>query len=317
MDVISMGETMILFTPHSNGKMRYAKDFSSKIAGAESNTLIALSKLGYQTGWVSRLGKDELGERILSSIKGEGIDVRHVIFDDNAPTGLFLKQKTNEMNSKVFYYRQGSAASFMNPHDMNEEYISSAKYLYVTGITPALSDSCHEAVFQAMKAAKKNGVKIVFDPNLRKTLWDESAARQTLIKMATYADIVLPVMNEGQFLFEKDNPEDIASAFHQLGAELVVIKLGEEGAYYSTKNESAYVEGFKVARVIDPVGAGDGFAAGILSGLIDKSSLKETVRRGCAIGAMVVTVEGDIEGLPDKKELYEFMNAITKEDVIR
>jgi len=217
----------------------------------------------------------------------------------------------------VFYYRQGSAASFMNPHDMNEEYISSAKYLYVTGITPALSDSCHEAVFQAMKAAKKNGVKIMFDPNLRKTLWDETAARQTLTKMAAYADIILPGMNEGQFLFEKDNPEDVASAFHQLGAELVVIKLGEEGAYYSTKNESAYVEGFKVARVIDPVGAGDGFAAGILSGLIDKSSLKETVRRGCAIGAMVVTVEGDIEGLPDKKELYEFMNAITKEDVIR
>ena len=102
MDVISLGETMVLFNPHSTGKMRYCQDFSTKVAGAESNTLIGLSKLGYQTGWISRVGKDELGARILSTLRGEGVDVSFVIRDEDAPTGLFLKEKTNERHTKVF-----------------------------------------------------------------------------------------------------------------------------------------------------------------------------------------------------------------------
>jgi len=317
MDVISLGETMVLFNPHSTGKMRYCQDFSTKVAGAESNTLIGLSKLGYQTGWISRVGKDELGARILSTLRGEGVDVSFVIRDEDAPTGLFLKEKTNERHTKVFYYRKGSAASFMSIGDINEEYLASAKYLYITGITPALSSSCYESVFHSIKIAKKHGLKVVFDPNLRKTLWGEHEARETLIDVAKEVDIILPGISEGEFLFGEQTPEKICSQFHQLGVETVVVKLGEKGAYYSSKGETSYIEGYPVHKVVDPIGAGDGFAAGFLSGLLDHVPLQEAVKRGCAVGSIVVTVEGDIEGLPDKEELYHFMNAITSEDVTR
>ncbi|MFP7226056.1 sugar kinase [Priestia filamentosa] len=317
MDVISLGETMVLFNPHSTGKMRYCQDFSTKVAGAESNTLIGLSKLGYQTGWISRVGKDELGARILSTLKGEGVGVSFVIRDEESPTGLFLKEKTNERQTKVFYYRKESAASFMSEGDINEEYLSSAKYLYITGITPALSSSCYDSVFHSIKIAKKHGLKVVFDPNLRKTLWGEHEARETLIDVAKEADIILPGISEGEFLFGEQTPEEICSQFHQLGVETVVVKLGEKGAYYSSEGEASYIEGYPVHKVVDPIGAGDGFAAGFLSGLLDHVPLQEAVKRGCAIGAIVVTVEGDIEGLPDKEELYHFMNTITSEDVTR
>jgi 2-dehydro-3-deoxygluconokinase len=317
MDVVSLGETMILFSPETTGQLRYAQNFSSKVAGAETNTLIGLAKLGYQTGWISRLGKDEFGKRILSTVRGEGVDVRYVTLDKTAPTGLFLKEKTNENSTRVFYYRKHSAATKIGPEDIQEAYIAEAKYLYVSGITPALSESCREAVFRAMDFAKKNGKRIVFDPNIRKSLWEEDIARKTLFDMAKKADIVIPGLNEGKFLFQTNDCEKIADEFKKLGAEMIIIKLGEKGAYYSTLNKNGYVNGFQVDRVIDPVGAGDGFAAGVLSGILDELSIEEAVKRGCAIGAMVTTVNGDIEGLPDKETLQDFMSLTKKEDVIR
>jgi 2-dehydro-3-deoxygluconokinase len=317
MDVISLGETMIVFSPETTGQLRYVHNFTSKVAGAETNTLIGLAKLGYQTGWISRLGNDEIGNRILSTVRGEGVDIRYVTSDETAPTGLFLKERTNENSTRVFYYRKHSAATKMGPDDIQENYIAEAKYLYVSGITPALSESCREAVFRAMDLAKKHGKKIVFDPNIRKSLWGEDIARKTLVEMAKKADIVLPGLNEGKFLFQTDDCEEMADEFRKLGAEIIIIKLGEKGAYYSTIYENGYVKGFRVDKVIDPVGAGDGFAAGVLSGILDELPVKEAVERGCAIGAMVTTVNGDIEGLPDKQTLQDFMNHTNKEDVIR
>jgi 2-dehydro-3-deoxygluconokinase len=317
LDVISIGETMVLFTPETQGQMRYARNFSSKIAGAETNTLIGLAKLGYQTGWISRLGKDELGQFVLSAVRGEGVDTSRVLLDDEAPTGIFFKEIVNEENVRVHYYRKGSAASRIAASDLNEEYLSDAGYLYITGITPALSETCRDTIFSAIEIAKKHGKNVVFDPNVRRKLWSEEDARRTLLAIAEKADIVLPGVSEGEFLFGTTDHEKIAEHLHQLGVETVVIKLGEKGAYLSSGAEKKEIEGFKVNKVVDPVGAGDGFAAGFLSGLIDGSSLEESVQRGCAVGAMVITVNGDIEGLPDREMLNSFLQSSGNEDVLR
>lgn len=317
MDVVSIGETMVLFTPDTQGQMRYARNFSSKMAGAETNTLIGLAKLGHRTGWISSVGKDEFGSFILSAVRAEGVDTSQVTTDKSAPTGIFFKELMNEKNVRIYYYRKHSAASFLTPENINEEYIANTKYLYITGITPALSQSCRDSIFYAIEIAKKHNVKVVFDPNVRRKLWSDEEARTTLLAIAKMADIVLPGINEGTFLFGTEDCEEIAELFHHYGVETVVIKLGEKGAYYSTPLEKGYVQSFKVEKVIDPVGAGDGFAAGVLSGLLDELTLEESVLRGCTIGAIVTTVNGDIEGLPDRETLEALVELSGTEDVTR
>lgn len=319
MDVVSIGETMVLFTPREQGQMRYSRSYTSRIAGAETNTLIGLAKLGHRTGWISQVGKDEFGAQIMAAVRGEGVDTSQTAVHPSAPTGVFFKERLQEASVRVYYYRQGSAASLLVPENIDENYIAHAKYLYLTGITPALSPTCREAVFHAIRLARKHGVQVVFDPNLRRKLWNDEEAREVLTRLCGMADIVLAGISEGTFLFgdgENSSGPYLAERFLQLGCKAAILKLGAEGAYYSTGMEQKRVPGFKVDHVADPVGAGDGFAAGVLSGLLDGLSLEEAVRRGCAIGAAVVTVNGDIEGLPDRELLAAFMSD-RGEDVAR
>ncbi|WP_042462159.1 sugar kinase [Neobacillus dielmonensis] len=319
MDVISIGETMVLFTPNTMGKMRYSNQYTTRIAGAETNTLIGLSRLGHQTGWISQLGNDEFGAQIVTAVRGEGVDTSQVTINENAPTGIFFKEIVNQDNVNIYYYRKNSAASQLSPDLLKQEYIANAKFLYLSGITPALSASCKETIYQAITIARKNGVKVVFDPNLRRKLWSEEEARETLLSIAGQSDIVLPGIGECEFLFESRDYKKAADSFHALGVETVIVKLGERGAYYSTNAgaDKGHVEGFTVKTVVDPVGAGDGFAAGVLSGLLDGFPVAEAVKRGCAIGAMVCTVNGDIEGLPDRAELHQFFDVGARDEVKR
>lgn len=308
MDVVTLGETMVLFTPETSGYMRYAGNFSAKVAGAESNLAIGLARLGHAPSWMSRLGDDEFGKKILSFIRGEGVDVSKVLYDSSASTGLYFKEMITDAEVQVHYYREGSAASRMEPSDLNEEYIANAKYLHLTGITPALSDRCYRTVMKAIEIAKAYGVPVVFDPNLRRKLWSEERAQQVLLEITGKADIVLPGMDEGRFLFGDHHSQAMAKCFYDQGASLVVLKLGSEGAYYYSEEEQCHIPGFPVNRVVDPVGAGDGFAAGLLSGLLDDLMLKKAVERGAAVGALVTMVRGDVEGLPDRARLASFMN---------
>lgn len=316
MDVVTFGETMVLFTPETTGFMRYAHTYSRKFGGSETNFAIGLARLGHSVGWISRLGDDELGKAMLSFIRGEGVDVSRIRLDAQAPTGIYFKEIRNAGDVNVYYYRKGSAASLMTKDDLDETYLSSAKYLFVSGITPALSETCKEMVWEAIRLAKKHGLIIVFDPNLRKKLWPEEQARETLLAIAAQADIVLPGISEGEFLFGERDPELLGQRFLELGAETVVLKLGEQGAHYFTKEGDAHVPGFHVERVVDPVGAGDGFAAGLVSGLLDGLSLEEAVKRANAVGAIVTMVNGDVEGLPEREDLKRFIET-PDEEVIR
>jgi 2-dehydro-3-deoxygluconokinase len=316
MDVVTIGESMVVFTPTSNGLMRYATHFTKKIGGAESNVAVGLARLGHRAGWISRVGNDEFGKAILAFLKGEGVDISRVKMDEKAPTGIYFKEMRRQNDIRAYYYRKGSAASLLSPADLDEEYIASAKYLHITGITPALSDSCREAILAAIKIARDNGVKIVFDPNLRLKLWKEEAARETLLYIASQADIVLPGMAEATFLFGNHPTEKLGQLFLELGASLAVLKLGEKGAHYFTSKEDKWVPGFPVEQVIDPVGAGDGFAAGFISGLLDGLSIYHAVERANAVGALVTMVCGDVDGLPERDEIEKLITK-NNEDVIR
>ncbi|WNF36281.1 sugar kinase [Bacillaceae bacterium IKA-2] len=316
MDIVTFGETMVLFTPDTTGLMRYANTYTRKFGGAESNYAIGLTRLGHEAGWISRVGNDELGKAMLSFIRGEGVDVSQVKFDATAPTGLYFKELRSPTEVRVEYYRKGSAASQMSKADLIPEYISKAKYLHISGITPALSDSCYEMVLEAIKIAKEHSVQIIFDPNLRRKLWSEEKARKVLLEIAAQVDIILPGLDEGTFMFGETDPEKLGELFLQHGPSIVVLKVGAKGAHYFTKEESKLVPGFEVKQVVDPIGAGDGFAAGFTSGLLNGFSIEKAVQRGNAVGAMVTMVSGDVEGLPEEDEVERFINAPT-EDVSR
>lgn len=306
-DVFTLGETMVLFQPDQMAPLDYVSHFPKKIGGAESNVAIGLSRLGHQVGWFSQLGDDPFGRYVLKTIRGEGVDVSSCHFTSDAPTGLIFKEQLSPENLNVYYYRQNSAASMMRPEQLNEDYISQARVLHVTGITPALSETGYETVKKAIEIAKKQGLMIVFDPNLRLKLWSEEKAKQVLNEIAKEADVILPGLDEGQFMTGLDKVEDVASALSDDGSKTVIIKLGSNGAYVHSKDEQEYVSGFPVAQVVDPVGAGDGFAAGIISGLLREEPLQKTVKRANAIGAMVVGMKGDIEGLPTLDAVERFM----------
>jgi 2-dehydro-3-deoxygluconokinase len=298
MDVVTIGESMVLFTPDSVGSFCYAGKFDKTIGGAESNVAIALSRLGHQAGWMSRLGSDDFGLFVRNFIRGEGVDTSQVVFDQHHQTAVFFKERKSGGEPQVYYYRRNSAASQLKPSDLNEDYIASAEFLHITGITPALSDTSKETIFKAIELAKSHNVKVVFDPNIRLKLWSKEEAGRTLREIARICDVILPGIEEGSILTGETEPEKIAKALLTDSTETVVLKLGKKGAYYATATQEGYVDGEKVQHVVDPIGAGDGFAAGFLSGMIRKLSLREAVQLANKVAAFALTVPGDAEGYP-------------------
>ena len=308
LDVITIGETMAVFNPIQDLPFTDAYLFMKQIGGAESNFAIGLSRLGHKVGWISRLSNDSLGYYIHNTIRGNGVDTSYVEFDDNHPTGLLIKERLIQNQVNVHYYRNGSAASFMTKDIINEEYFSTAKYLFVTGITPVLSESCRELIFEAIKVSKRYGLKVIFDPNIRfKLCTDKNEYKKLLNQIASLSDYFLPGIQEAKFLSGYNTPEEIAKNYLSLNESLtVVIKLGSKGCYSANSLQSNYVKGFEVNKVIDPIGAGDAFAAGFVSGLLEGGNLEKSLEIANLIGAIVVQSNGDIEGFPNRKQLNEY-----------
>lgn len=295
---------MVLFVPAETGPLRFVHSFQKTIGGAESNVAIGLARLGHEVGWFSRLGNDEFGLYVRNYIRGEGVDTSRTVLDSEFPTGVFFKQQQVNDEPHVYYYRKGSAASQMGPADLDENYLASAKYLYLTGITPALSPACLMLVNAAMQMAKQHGLTVVFDPNIRLKLWSKEAARETLLSIAGQSDIVLAGYEEGQVLTGSQSVQAMAAQFLELGAKTVVIKLGKDGAYYRSVEEEGQLSAEPVSSVVDPIGAGDAFAAGFLSGLLRGWKLPEAVKLGNTVASYALTVKGDVEGLPMSAQIF-------------
>lgn len=295
-DVVTFGETMGLMFPAGSKGLEYSPLLEQSFGGAESNLAIGLARLGHSIGWFGLLGSDPIGNAIQKRLRGEGVDVSRSTRVADAPTGLMLREAVAGKTS-VYYYRKFSAASTMTPSHLDEAYIGGAKLLHVTGITPALSECCRETVLEAIRIAKRNGVRVCFDPNLRLKLWTIEAARETLLPIAREADYFLPGLDELKLLYDTNDTDVIFGKLHELG-NVSIVKGGEAETLIVENGAIDRVPFFPVERVVDTVGAGDGFCAGFLAGILRGLSTTEAVRIGSLIGAMVVQVEGDWQGLP-------------------
>jgi 2-dehydro-3-deoxygluconokinase len=305
MDVVTFGETMVLFAAAEQGPLRFASTYTRHTAGTESNFAIGLARLGHRVGWFSRVGDDEFGQYIVNTVRGEGVDTSRVIVDAEAPTGVVFKEKRELGPRKIVYYRRGSAASRLTPSDLDGDYIASARYLHLTGITPALSETARATVFAAAELARARGVPVSFDPNLRLRLWTREQARETMRTLLPLCDLVLPGLDEAELLVGEPDPERAADAIRALGPSTVVVKLGPEGALAVAPEGRVRAPGVRLERIVDPVGAGDGFAAGFVSGRLRGLDLLESLKIANTVGAFATTVVGDVEGLPTWREVQE------------
>ncbi|MDB6000038.1 MAG: PfkB domain protein, partial [Rhizobacter sp.] len=291
------------------GPLESAHSFTKRTAGAETNFAIGMARLGLRVAWASRLGNDSLGRYLLAEMKREGVDCSKVVADAAQRTGFLFKGRVLDgSDPPIEYHREGSAASRMGADDVDVDWLLTARHLHSTGVFAAVSASTLEASRKSMDTMRAAGRSISFDTNLRPTLWPSAEVmRHEINDLAARADWVLPGIEEGLLLTGESTPEGVAHFYRGLGAKLVVVKLGADGAYFDSaidgQEGSGWVPGYPVAEVIDTVGAGDGFAAGVVSALLEGKAVIDAVRRGAWIGARAVQVLGDTEGLPTRFEL--------------
>ena len=304
-DVATLGEMMVLLVADRPGPLEQVPSFHKRTAGAETNVAIGLARLGLRVTWASRLGDDSLGRYLLAEMRREGVDCTRVACVAGERTGLQFKERVTDGRDPLRCdSTKGSAASRMTADDVDPAWLLSARHLHATGVFPGVSAGTRAAARKSLEVMRAAGRTISFDPNLRPALWaSEAAMRAEINGLAALADWVLPGLEEGRLLTGHDRPEDIARFYRDQGARLVIVKLGAEGAYFDGEQGCGRVPCFPVERVVDTVGAGDGFAAGAISALLEGRPVAEAVRRAAWIGARAVQVVGDTEGLPTRAEL--------------
>lgn len=301
--VVTAGETMVLVTPAQPGRLRHVTSVELRIGGAESNVAIALARLEEQVGWISWLSNDELGELVLARVRAEGVDTSRVRRIEGS-TGLYMRERLGDA-VRAYYYRQGSAASHMGIDAFDPAYLDGAQFIHLTGITPALSQACRQFMPWVMNQARRRGVKVSFDINYRSRLWTPTAARSAIEELLPLIDLLFIGDEEAEAIWGESG-EVLLRTFAQRGPSEVVLKRGAAGSIALV--DGAIMEGaaFSVTAV-DPIGAGDAFAAGYLAGHLWRTEPRLRLQIANAMGAYAVMSVGDYEGLPAKAELMSFL----------
>ncbi|WP_342433259.1 sugar kinase [Neobacillus sp. FSL H8-0543] len=297
-EILTIGDAMVTMNPASKGPMRFVETFNRKVGGAELNFAIGCARLGLKTGWISRLGNDEFGRHIQNFVRGEGIDISEVKLIDGYQTSVNFKEIMEDGSGRTFYYRANSPTSTLTPHDLDEDLFKKVKLLHVTGVFPAVSEQNFEIIMKAVELAKKQNVLISFDPNIRLKLWSKEQAKMKLAQLLPYVDIILTGEDEAEILLGVKEPKLIIEACMKYGISHIAIKRGEKGSIGYHNGRYIEAPAIHSRKVVDTVGAGDGFDAGFVYGVINNWPLEKMLEFANTIGSMVVSVSGDNEGLP-------------------
>ncbi|MET8506051.1 sugar kinase [Streptomyces sp. NPDC004787] len=329
-DVVCLGESMVTFLPTRPGRLADVPSFERAIGGAESNVACALAAAGHRARWVGRVGRDGFGTHLTEAIGGWGVDVSAVVRDPERPTGVYFRTATDRAAAahEVVYYRAGSAASAMGPETVPYELVAGGRILHLTGITAALSASCL-ALLRELTAPRAGRPLVSFDVNFRPGLWsDPAAGGRVLMDLARRADLVFVGADEAAAAWGLDDPGTIRAALPE--PAVLVVKRGAEGATLYERGPAGRTpvtatagrgagaaEGPRAADgggsrpragaadtvthvpaprvdVVAPVGAGDAFAAGFLSGTLRGLDATGRLRHGHLMAAAALTVPGDL-----------------------
>ncbi|MEJ1922390.1 sugar kinase [Microbacterium sp. KHB019] len=260
--LITLGETMVMLTPGRGHSLAAAAELQVHVGGAESNVATHAAALGIDAAWVSAVGADVLGDRVRDAIAARGVDVTWVRTDSGAPTGVYFK----DPGHGVLYYRAGSAASRMTPDAVAEVPLEAAEIVHISGITPALSPTCSDLVDTVIDRVGAGSGRLSFDVNHRAALWAPGEAAPTLLALARRADIVFVGLDEAQTVWGCETVEDVRELLPEPAR--LVVKDGDVGASEfateGSQDSTTFVPAIPT-EVVEPVGAGDAFAAGYLA----------------------------------------------------
>ncbi|MGW8066669.1 sugar kinase [Streptomyces ziwulingensis] len=307
-DIVCVGETMAVLSPPDARPLAEQSALTLAIGGAESNVACALAGLGHRAAWLSRLGDDPFARRILAELTARGVDVSAVETDPDRPTGVYFKDPAPH-RTRTHYYRGGSAASRMGPELARRSALRRARVVHVSGVAAALSDSC-AALLDALVLGREDGVTraplVSFDVNHRPALWrgGSTHAARSLLALARGADIVFTGRDEAEELWGTARPDDIAALLGP--APVVVVKDAEHGATSYARGVRTFVPSLPT-EVVEPVGAGDAFAAGYLAGVLEDRDERSRLRLGHLAAAAALRTRDDVPVMPPRTETDRFL----------
>jgi 2-dehydro-3-deoxygluconokinase len=299
-DIVSMGEPLIEFNRPKEGDGR---TWLQGFGGDSQNVVIAASRQGARSGYVTSLGQDWMGDAFLDLWRAEGLDASRVSRHPTAPTGVSFVTHS-AAGHKFDYLRKNSAASLMTPADLPADYIAGAKYFHLSAIGQAISESARAAGDAAIAIARKGGVRVLYDTNLRLRLWDLDTARAKINETVPLCDILLPSLDDSQQLTGLQDADAIADFYLGLGAPLVALKLGAEGSLIATRGGRHRLAPHKVSAV-DATGAGDTFDGSFLSRLLEGDDPVAAGRYANVAAALSTTGYGAVTPIPRKEAVLE------------
>ncbi|MFD5000844.1 sugar kinase [Streptomyces buecherae] len=295
-EVVTCGEAMLLMLAEPGVPLDRATHFRRSIAGAEANVAVGLARLGHRVRWLGRLGADAPGAAVLGELRADGVDVSQVGVDEQAPTGLLLRDCHPSRAIDVQYFRAGSAASHLEPAHIPPAALDGVRLLHLSGITPMLSPTAAEATRRLIELAHAAGALVSFDPNVRHKLGGAAQWAQIVGPLLADADLLLAGADELELLTARPADEAAADLVKE-GARAVVIKRADHSATAYTGAGRWDQSAFAVP-VVDPVGAGDAFAAGYLSGWLRGLPEQAALAEAACVAALAIQSPTDTAGLP-------------------
>ena len=303
-DVLALGEAMIEFNEAGSDD---ARTWLQGFGGDTSNTAIAAARLGARAGYVTRVGDDAFGRRLIDLWRRERVATDGVAIDEAAPTGVYFV--SHDATGHAFsYLRAGSAASRMSPATLPLTLLRQTRVLHLSGISQAISTSACDACFAAIETARAAGAHIAYDTNLRVKLWPVARARAIIVETLRQADWALPGLDDAQHLFATDDPDRIAGACHDLGARNVVLKLGKGGCLASDGERRERIAA-RVVNAVDATGAGDCFDGAFIARICAGDNIFTAARFANAAAALATTGYGAVAPLPGIADVERLLHS--------
>jgi 2-dehydro-3-deoxygluconokinase len=308
-DLLCMGEPMLEFNQlprRPDGAQHYLEGHG----GDTSNAAIAAARQGARVGYITALGQDMPGDSFMALWEREGVDASTVLRTDRWLTGVYFVTH-DELGHHFLHYRTNSAASMYTAADLPETAVAGARMFYVSGISQGISTTSADAVFAAIDMARRNGVKVAYDTNYRPRLWPPERAAAVMHAAMARADYALPGIEDVQILTGLTDPDVILDFYLRLGAEVVVLKMGETGAILATPEHRVRIPSHAV-HVVDATGAGDTFCGSFLARILAGDAPEQAARYANVAAALKCTGYGAVAPIPRPSDVYAALRGTSR-----
>ena len=318
--VLCIGELLIDFVSTTvDVTLAEAPGFAKAAGGATANVAVGLAKLGVDSGFIGKIGDEPFGNFLRQTLEQSSVDTTHLISETKSPTTLAFIATRSDGAKDILFYRNPGADTLLRPDEIKKNYVQSAEMFHY-GSCSLSHRPCRDATLRAIQYAKEASAFISYDPNLRLVMWDAPEdAKRWIWEVMPHANVVKAADEEWEFITGTPELEEGSERILETGVELVIVTLGEHGCYYNNGSHQGYVDGFKV-EVVDPLGAGDGFVAAMLTQIMDSggvvgklpelddNQLQGMMRYANAAGALTTQKIGVIPALPTASEIETFLN---------